>query len=232
MDGLNSSNDIKHIFYINLDMRIDRKQHVEGQIKLLNWQALRFPAILHKFGALGCSLSHLTLIKYAKHNKLDHILILEDDVTFLNPALFLNSLNNFLKNHKDFDVLLLAGNNMGDYKRIDEFCVKVSHCQTTTAYLVKSHYYDTLINNYQKGINLLTQNPGKLIQFAIDQYWGNLQIFHNWYLLTPLSVVQRPDISDIEKQSTNYTNLMLDLDKIAFKKRQLELACLRRTLKF
>lgn len=212
MECLNNSSDIKNIFYINLDRRIDRKQHIEGQMKLLTWQAQRFPAISHKFGALGCSLSHLTLIKYAKHNNLDHILILEDDVTFLNPALFLNSLNNFLKNHKDFDVLLLAGNNMGDYKRIDEFCVKVSHCQTTTAYLVKSHYYDTLINNYQKGIDLLTQNPDKLIQFAIDQYWGTLQISHNWYLLTPLSVVQRPDISDIEKRLTNYRNLMLELD--------------------
>lgn len=216
---MNSSNDIKNIFYINLDRRIDRKQHIENQMKLLNWQAYRFPAILHKFGALGCSLSHLTLVKYAKDNNLDHILILEDDVTFLNPTLFLNSLNKFLENHKDFDVLLLAGNNMGDYKRIDEFCVKVTHCQTTTAYLVKSHYYDILIDNYQKGIDLLTQNPGKLIQFAIDQYWGALQISDNWFLLTPLSVVQRPDISDIEKRPTNYRNLMLELDRTKLSRR-------------
>lgn len=141
----------------------------------------------------------------------------------VNPALFLNSLNKFLENHKDFDVLLLAGNNMGHHERIDEHCVKVSHCQTTTAYLVKSHYYDTLIDNYQKGIDLLTQNPGKLIQFAIDQYWGTLQISDNWYLLTPLSVVQRPDISAIEKRPTKYTGYMLDLDKVEFFRRQNEL---------
>ena len=213
MKCLNNSSDIKNIFYINLDRRIDRKQHIEGQMKLLNWQGQRFPAISHKFGALGCSLSHLMLVNYAKQNNLDHILILEDDVTFLNPALFLNSLNNFLKNHKDFDVLLLAGNNMGDYQRIDDFCVKVSHCQTTTAYLVKRHYYDTLIDNYQKGISLLRQNPSRLLQFTIDQYWGYLQIVHKWYLLTPLSVIQRPDMSDIEKRQTNYRNLMLNLDQ-------------------
>jgi len=213
MEGLKNSNDIKNIFYINLNRRIDRKQHVETQLNLLNWQAHRFPAILNKFGALGCSLSHLTLLRYAKHNNLDHILILEDDVTFLDPKLFLNSLNFFLENHKDFDVLLLAGNNMGDYKMIDNCCVKVSHCQTTTAYLVKCHYYDTLIDNYQKGINLLTQNPSKSNLFAIDQYWGTLQISHKWYLLTPLTVVQRPDISDIERRPTDYRNIMLDLDK-------------------
>lgn len=68
MECLNNSSDIKNIFYINLDRRIDRKQHIEGQMKLLNWQAQRFPAISHKFGALSCSLSHLMLVNYAKQN--------------------------------------------------------------------------------------------------------------------------------------------------------------------
>ena len=116
---------------------------------------------------------------------------------------------------------------MGDYKRMDDYCVKVSHCQTTTAYLVKSDYYDTLINNYENGINLLQLFPKNLNQYAIDQYWTSLQIEHNWYLLTPLTVIQRPDISDIEKRITNYRKPMLDLDKTAFLKRQQELASVK-----
>jgi len=224
LNTLNNVNDITNIFYINLDRRIDRKQHIENQLKLLNWKATRFSAILHQFGALGCSLSHLALLKYARNNNLDHILILEDDVTFLDPSSFLNNINNFLKNHKDFDVLLLAGNNMGHYKKIDDCCVKISHCQTTTAYLVKNHYYDTLIDNYENGINLLQLYPNKKNNYAIDQYWCSLQLLHNWYLLIPLTVVQRPDISDIEKRPINYTSTMLDLDKKAFFKRQKEIA--------
>jgi glycosyl transferase family 25 len=227
-NAIKTLSDITNIYYINLDRRIDRKMHIETQLKLLNWKATRFPAILHSFGALGCSLSHLAMLKYAKNKNLDHILILEDDVSFLNPSLFLNNLKNFLETHSNFDVLLLAGNNMGDYVRIDDFCVKVSHCQTTTAYLVKNHYYDTLIKNYENSINLLQLYPNKIHNFAIDQFWGILQKTHNWFLLTPLSVVQRPDISDIEKRPTNYTTLMLDLDKASFLKKKQEITSLKK----
>ena len=220
MQEIKCSNDIKNIFYINLDRRIDRKIHIEAQLNLLNWKATRFPAILNSFGALGCSLSHLALLKYAKNNNLDHILILEDDVTFLNPSLFLDSLNKFLKTHKDFDVLLLAGKNLGDYKIIDDCCVKVSQCNTTTAYLVKNHYYDTLIKNYENGIKLLQLYPNNHDDYAIDQFWQKLQKIHNWFLLIPLSVVQRPDISDIQKRVMDYTPHMLDLDYL--KKKEIE----------
>jgi GR25 family glycosyltransferase involved in LPS biosynthesis len=34
----------------------------------------------------------------ALENKMDHILIVEDDITFLNPSLFVNQLNTFLHN--------------------------------------------------------------------------------------------------------------------------------------
>jgi len=224
---INCVSDITNIYYINLDRRIDRKHHIENQLKLLNWTGQRFPAIQNSFGALGCSLSHLALLKYARANKLSHILIMEDDVTFLEPSVFLNSLNKFLEKYKNFDVLLLAGNNMGEYSRIDDYCIKVTHCQTTTSYLVKSDYYDTLISNYENGINLLQMYPNKLNDYAIDQYWGSLQIADKWYLLTPLTVTQRQDYSDIEKRPTNYASAMLDLDKVAFKKRQQELLTLR-----
>ncbi len=228
MQKINCSNDIQNIFYINLDRRVDRKIHIETQLNLLNWKASRFPGILHSFGALGCSLSHLALLKYAKNKNLDHILILEDDVSFLNPSLFLNNLNQFLKTHANFDVLLLAGNNMGDYVRIDDWCVKVSQCQTTTGYLVKNHYYDTLIKNYENSINLLQLYPNKIQIYAIDKFWQRLQKKYNWFLLTPLTVVQIPDISDVEKQHTNYKSAMLDLDKASFLKKKKEIISLKK----
>jgi GR25 family glycosyltransferase involved in LPS biosynthesis len=210
---VNDVNDITNIYYINLDRRPDRKSHIENQLKLLNWNGIRFSAIKHPFGALGCSLSHLALLKYARTNNLSHILIMEDDVTFLEPSLFLNNLNKFLDSCKDFDVLLLAGNNIGGYKRLHDNYVKVTHCQTTTAYLVKNHYYDTLIENYENGISLLQLNPNKKDCYALDQYWRLLQTKDNWCLLTPLTVIQRADISDIEKRPTNYKSAMLNLDK-------------------
>lgn len=212
--------DIKYIFYINLESRKDRRIHFENQMLLIGLNAIRFNAIKHNYGAIGCSLSHLMLLKYAKEHNLDHILIMEDDIMFLNPNIFINNLNNFLMNHKEFDVLLLAGNNMGHYNVIDDNCIKITKCQTTTGYLVKNHYYDKLINNFEESTNNLINNIKSVGTYAIDQYWNKLQMVDNWYLLTPLTVTQRPDYSDIEKKNTNYNSVMLDLDKI--KLRQLK----------
>lgn len=212
---MNTIADIKHAFFINLDSRPDRKQHVEGQMRTLGIPAERFKAIKLKNGAIGCSMSHIKLLEMAKANNLPHILIVEDDILFTKPSVFAEQLSRFLAGHKDFDVVLFAGNNMPPYTVVDDSCVRVSKCQTTTGYLVQRHYYDTLIANYKKGIECLMREPHNHILYAIDKYWFHLQALHKWYLITPLTVVQREDYSDIEKRPTNYMRHMLDLDKQA-----------------
>ena len=229
---MNSISDIKHAFYINLLSRPDRKQHVENQLKSIGIHADRFNAIKMQNGAIGCSMSHLKIIETAKSNNWEHVLIVEDDILFTNPSLFKNQFNKFLSNNKDFDVLLIAGNNMPPFTKMDDTCVKVSRCQTTTGYLVKQHYYDTLINNYKEGILNLMKDPTNHRTFAIDKYWFKLQAKDHWFLIIPLSVTQREDYSDIEKRATNYSPAMLDLDKVAFFKRQQELASLRNLYNF
>ena len=56
---MESINDIKNVFYINLESRPDRKHHVEQQMKILNITAERFNAVKLTNGAMGCSMSHL-----------------------------------------------------------------------------------------------------------------------------------------------------------------------------
>jgi hypothetical protein len=87
---------------------------------------------------------------------------------------------------------------------------------------VKEHYYDTLLENYKTGIQKLMLNPTQGIQYAIDKYWFELQAIHRWFLITPLTVTQREDYSDIEKRDTNYSRLLLDLDKVEWLKQQQE----------
>jgi len=210
---MNSIKDVNHIFYINLESRVDRKEHVEQELANIGINATRFNAIKLANGAIGCSMSHLKCLEFAKTNNWDHVMIVEDDILFLNPEVFKTQLNKFLKNHQNFDVLLIAGNNMPPYQKIDDSCVKVCRCQTTTGYIVQRHYYDILISNIREGIQKLMRNPEKHFLYAIDKYWFKLQERDLWYLITPLTVIQREDYSDIEKRHTNYTNVMIDLDK-------------------
>ena len=210
---MNNISDIKHAFYINLESRTDRKIHVEKELSNVGIRANRFNAIKLKNGAIGCSMSHLKCIQYAKDNNLPHILICEDDIQFLEPTVFKNQLNKFLEIHKEWDVILLAGNNIQPYTIIDDTCIKVNHCQTTTGYIVRNHYFDNMIHNIKEGIQKLIQYPEKHFFFALDKYWLSLQKEGDWYLITPLTVIQRANYSDIEKKFINYSKIMTMLDK-------------------
>ena len=206
--------DIKHTLYINLSNRVDRKEHVEKELAKIGIQFERFNAIKLPNGAIGCSMSHLKCLQTAKEMGWSHVFICEDDIQFLDSELFKKQLDTFLKNHTDdWDVLLVAGNNMPPYIPIDDTCVKVKQCQTTTGYIVKQHYYDTLIDNIKLGIQNLMREPHKHTLYAIDKYWFFLQQQHRWFLIIPLTVVQRTDYSDIEKRMVNYKRIMTDLDK-------------------
>jgi glycosyl transferase family 25 len=210
---MKSINDINHIFYINLANRPDRKEHVEKQLLKIGLKAERFNAIKLENGALGCSISHLKCLEIAKKNNWPHIMIIEDDIEFLKPQILICQLNKLLIKNDGWDVILIGGNNVGPYTKIDDTCVKVSSCQTTTGYIVNGHYFNTLIENIRAGINNLLKFPHLHMLYAIDKHWFNLQKKDNWYLVIPLTVTQREDYSDIQKRITNYTKPMIDLNK-------------------
>ena len=227
--GIKSIADIKHCLYINLTSRPDRKIHIEEQLRGVGLNPTRFNAIKLKNGRIGCSMSHLKCLQIAKKNNWSHVMICEDDLLILNKQTFVNSINTFFRIHgggdggggggdnssadNKWNVLLLAGNNVPPYKKIDDTCIQVSHCQTTTGYIVKMNYYDTLIDNIRTGIENLMKTPDQHIVYAIDKYWIKLQKQHTWYMLAPVVAVQREDYSDIEERKTNYENIMKDLDK-------------------
>ena len=216
ISNLNKIADITNVFYINLTERADRKAQVEQQLNMIGLNNFnRFNAIKlpNGNGALGCSMSHLKCLQLAKERNLDHILIVEDDIIFLNPGIFIGQLNKFLQNNKEWDVLLIAGNNVPPYRIVDDTCVQVSWCQTTTGYLIRKQYYDTLIANIKEGINMLIREPKNKIMYAIDKYWLSLQKKDTWLLLVPLTVSQREGYSNIENCVTNFTKIMVDLDK-------------------
>ena len=223
--------EIKHSLYINLEARKDRRTHVEAQLTALknaehgmpNLVPERFNAIKHVLhGAIGCSMSHMRCIQLAKERGWDHVLICEDDILFTNVPLFLTQFRKFLATVPQWDVVLLAGNNIPPFRVINDACIQVNNCQTTTAYIVRAHYYDKLIANYRAGLNKLMRNPTQKLDYAIDRYWFELQRKDRWFLITPLSVVQREDYSDIEQRFTNYSHLMLDIDKQQMIRRRME----------
>ena len=131
----------------------------------------------------------------------------------LCPETFNTSFRQFIDSGIEWDVILVAGNNSIPYQVVSPFCIKVYNCQTTTGYVVKREYYDTLISNYREGVTNLLRNPQNRREFALDIYWKHLQKTGKWFLITPITVSQLAGYSDIECRHTDYGALMTSVSK-------------------
>ena len=108
---LSNLSDIQHAFYINLEHRTDRREQIEQELLIMGINSQRFNAIHTTNGSIGCTMSHLRLLEKAILENYSHILILEDDIQFLEPETFKINFNKFLKLHENnWDVIIFSGN--------------------------------------------------------------------------------------------------------------------------
>lgn len=198
----NNNFKINKIIFINLKHRLDREKEISLELDRFNLKYLRFEAISHTNGAIGCSKSHLQVIKIAKEKGYKNILVLEDDFHFIvDKKVFYNEIKK-LKN-VNFDVCLLAYNTPNLYESNYPFLYKIKDAQTTSAYIVQSHYYDTLINHWEKSVKLFEETNDDT-KYTCDQSWKELQNKDNWYCFKNRIGKQRESYSDIQKGIVNY----------------------------
>lgn len=205
---------LSNTLFINLTHRTDRLSHILDQFNGLGITGERVDAIQNSNGAIGCTLSHIKCLEMAIERNYEQVFICEDDITFLNLELFKQNFIKFTKSKDiNWDVLIIGGNNVPPFQQIHDYCARVFYCQTTTGYIVKKSYYNKLLQNFKTGLTLLLQNPIQKREFAIDIYWKRLQLQDYWYMITPPTVSQYDNYSDVEQRTTQYNHLMLDMEK-------------------
>lgn len=200
-------------FYINLEHRKDRVQHVCKQFENLGVSGERFNAVKTKSGAVGCTISHIKCLELAIERDYPQVFICEDDILFTDVGTFKKSITQFRDSGIEWDVLFVSGNNGPPFEPVSEFCVRTYNCQCGTGYIVNQAYYPTLLANLREGLSNLMREPTNKPMYALDVYWKRLQATDRWYLLTPLTVAQAACYSDIEERNVDYKSLMLDLEK-------------------
>lgn len=193
-----------NVVYINLDIRKDRNEQMIQELKGFCKKYTRLSASHHEQGYLGCSESHIRSIQLAIEKKFKHVLIFEDDFTFVqNKEKVYDDVVDFIKKQKDeWDVLLLSFNKEKREPFNDTFD-RVKNSQTASAYVVHKNYYENLLNHYLKGHELL-QETGDRGQYMNDTYWKILQETDNWFALKTAAGIQRKSYSDIENKKVNY----------------------------
>jgi GR25 family glycosyltransferase involved in LPS biosynthesis len=199
----------KYHRYINLLQRPDRNILCRNELVGIGInEPKRYNAYKTTNGIVGCGLSHLSVLKEAMARDDPYILVCEDDVVFTNPTSIRQKINNLLAG-SDWDVLLLGGNMFKPFTDYNEDAYRIRRCFTTTAYIVKKHYYSTLIKCWEDGLRKLIETGDR--NYSLDCVWFPLQEKDTWLLIKPLQVHQRTGYSNIEKQITDYKDLMLSV---------------------
>jgi GR25 family glycosyltransferase involved in LPS biosynthesis len=185
---------IDHIIYINLKNRKDRLRNIE---KVLSFfpenKKTRLEAIYNENGATGCALSHLAALELAQTNNWENCLILEDDIDW-SPE-YKEGITLFEKIiKKPYDVIMLA-TTFSRYRKASERIIGAS---STSAYLVNSSYYLTLIKKIKKYMKT-TKKPIIDIFYREDPQQNDI-----WYGIRPNIFYQKASYSNIEKKDVDY----------------------------
>ena len=194
-----------HVLVINLDRRPDRMEQLIPELTFHNIEASRISAIDGKTvypelkniyrGWLGCTLSHINALTWAKQNKLSNILIIEDDVRFSEINLMeLPTIIEELPN--DWDMFYLGANDKHPKTILNQYSKhlrKAEFLLTTHAYAVNAKCYDVLINHLQSNCTTV-----------VDVLYTQLQPQLKCYLATPILAWQAEGFSDILNQNVNY----------------------------
>jgi len=201
------SKHIDHIFYINLDKRPDRKVEFESSMTDIEWTTERFPGIYcpPPKGIVGCTKSHLAVLKLAKERNYKNVLIFEDDFEWIEPPRIVeDELSKLFINNPDFDVCFLAYNlKRGKQDKHYSFLIKTEYSTTASAYIVNQHYYDKLIALYEDCIPKLNTTMKHWV-YANDQIWRSLQEKDNWYCFMRRLGKQRDGFSDNANTIVSY----------------------------
>jgi GR25 family glycosyltransferase involved in LPS biosynthesis len=190
-------------FYINLEKRPERNLDTIVELKKLGIKKPnRFNAISHNIPLVGCAMSHIACIEKAKELGWDYVIIFEDDLKIEGKQKIIEKFKKYIK--YDFDVLYLGCWNYVAPIRVERDLAKVVKASCLHAYIIKSHYYDTLINNLKEGIELKLKDPNNG-KYNNDEWIGELQQKDRWYCITPVHITQKDGYSDNFNEVRNYS---------------------------
>jgi len=180
------SENIDKIIYINLKKREDKQQFIVNELNTYGLNYERFEAIDYiQQGNVGCSLSHLAVLKIAKERGYKNILILEDDFKFkLSKEDFENTLKQFFDSSIEYNVCMFYYDIDAEIVDIQNGVKRILKSHGTVGYLVNQNYYDTLIQIIEESIPKLIETKQHW-NYAIDTCWRHLQRKDLWYGFSP-----------------------------------------------
>lgn len=199
------------VFIINLDRRGDRMLEAKAEMEKIGVKdyervsAVDGQKLTGNFkvaiGHVGCSLSHLNVVKLAKERGYKNYVVFEDDAVF-HPQ-FQELFDKFYPEvPQDWDLLFFGGSHVKGFTKITNNVIKMNGSYTTHAMIVKDTLYDRLIDIW----NRLHGTA------EVDVALSKLQKEFKCYSFTPALAWQRAGHSDILERFDDYKHLKYDKD--------------------
>jgi len=205
---------IDRIYCINLDTRPDRWRLFEqqpGRKSLGNINRISgrtsdsFTSYMKyrsevKSGELGCTTSHLNILKQIKKFKLNNTIVFEDDA-IINPGIKTTIREILSKIHNNYNICYLGGNYVTDMQssmvtQYDGY-MSCKDILSTVGYILNIRCVDQLIR-------LIRRN---MFQKPVDEIYREFQHNNTCYIATPRLVHQQPGYSDICKGYRDYSRM-------------------------
>ena len=198
------------IYCVNLDTRADRWHDSKNEFYRLGirTKVKRFPGIIIPslkrtvhVGRAGCFSSFRAIVSEAKENKLENVLIFEDDVQFTEDALDILSASIKGLSDTDWKMFYLGTCITNEFSEVplsritnNLLRMRGGLCHHATA------YHHSIYDKVLEGIPDIDTMYLWLRYHESMERWlvENIQLKHEVYCVNPMIATQRPSYSDID----------------------------------
>ncbi len=144
-------------------------------------------------GQYGCISSHLNIIKMAKANNWESVLVLEDDVEFINTEGIDEAVEQL--NEVDWELFYLGSNTHEPLQKVNNNLLRLTKGYATHAIAYHKRFYDQIINAFENR------------EISVIDVWlsDNVQSNHKSYCSYPIAAIQENDFSDIHGGVVDYS---------------------------
>lgn len=194
------------VFCINLNRRIDRWKHCKKEFEKHKLIVERIEAVdaenikdnttkWMSAPRIACCLSHAKVLHMMKEQNLNRILVLEDDVQFIDN--FQEIFNDKIQYVPEYyDILYLCGNTPKNLEIINGHVAKTTSVLSTVAYAITADFAKIILPKIE------------MLKDPVDCVYAANTCNFNCYIFKPYLCKQRPGFSDIEKKFKDYSEFM------------------------
>lgn len=185
------------IYCINLDERTDRWEQAQIEFNKLGIADFveRWPAIKNDDGNLGCTLSHMSIIKHCIENDYKNVLIFEDDVLFVEDDVEkLKKALNDLFEMGNWDLFYIGSTidpNVGRFNRVTDEILKTNFAYTTHAYAANKQVFTPMVEAWERMISRGHTIVDTTLTSEIIRKRGKS------FVMDPIYAIQQPGFSNI-----------------------------------